>query len=72
MVLDQELVTFNEMPSVMKKHNTFIQHYGDGFISGFISGGGKLPINRTHLTPSYWLYEANSGPHHYHRAEWYR
>ena len=43
MVLNQELLTFNEMQSIMKNHNTtsFTEHYGDGFISGFISGGGK-------------------------------
>ena len=40
-ILNQELLKFNEIKPVMENRNTFIETYGDGFISGFISGGGK-------------------------------
>lgn len=40
-VLNQELLRFNEIKSVMANGNKFVETYGDGFISGFISGGGE-------------------------------
>ena len=39
--LNQELLRFNEIKSVMEDRKKFTNTYGDGFISGFISGGGK-------------------------------
>ena len=39
-ILNQELLTFNKMQSIVKNYDMFTEHYGDGFISGFISGGG--------------------------------
>ena len=41
MALNQELLRFNEIQSVMEDCTKFTKTYGDGFISGFISGGGK-------------------------------
>ena len=40
-VLNQELLKFNEIKSAMENSNKFVKTYGDGFISGFIFGGGK-------------------------------
>ena len=40
-MLDQDKLTFNEIKSVMDNANSFTEHYGDGFISGFIEGGGE-------------------------------
>lgn len=40
-VLSQEHLRFNEIKTVMEDRNKFIETYGDGFISGFISGGGR-------------------------------
>lgn len=37
--LDQELLKFNAINSVVNSPEMFTKHYGDGFISGFIEGG---------------------------------
>ena len=54
-VLNQELLRFNELKSVMEDRKKFTNTYGDGFISGFISGGGKWNY---HCVLSHWLHEA--------------
>ena len=63
LVLNQELVTFNEMKSVIKNSNTFTEHYGDGYISSFISGGGKWEL--PYLSLLHWLYVINDECQHY-------
>ena len=44
-VLNQELLRFNEIKSVMEDRKRFTDTYGDGFVSGFVSGGGKWYIS---------------------------
>ena len=55
-VLNQELLKFNEIPSVMENGNKFVRTYGDGFISGFISGGGKQCCHYARLSLSCCLH----------------